>query len=119
MSANKPALSGKKSFLSKDTRYQFWRILNLACFGLLLLIMGWTALFVYQNVYSTQDDAQAIYLLNKNLSLDIINVPDFEKVKKLIDSKKNETVWPANLRNVFFYAVPAATSTYAATSTKK
>ncbi|MEK7212871.1 MAG: hypothetical protein AAB678_00335 [Patescibacteria group bacterium] len=101
---------------AKNTRYANWRLLSLSVFGLLLAGALWTGYFIYQNIFFTLSNVNAIVVLSTNLTADVVDFPNFQKVRNLIEEKKNLPPLPANIRDIFAYL---PTSTYAVTSAKK
>lgn len=101
--------------LSKHTRYARWRLLSLSVFGLTLAGALWTGYFIYQNLFFTLANVNAIVVLSNNLTMDIVDLPGFQKAQGLISQKNNLPPLTAKVRNVFFYA-PTSTP---ATTTKK
>jgi hypothetical protein len=92
-------------------RYGFWRMLNILIIGLLVSGAMFTYHFIYQNIYSTIANANAIVSLRTNLNIYDLNLQAYEKAEGAITQKKQLEGFPPNLRNIFFYNVIISTST--------
>lgn len=94
-------------------KYAFWRLLNIVIFGLLISGVMFTYYFIYQNIYSTIANANAITSLRSNLNIYDLDLQAYEKAQTAIIQKKHLEEIPLNIRNIFYYNT--GTSTYANT----
>ena len=94
-------------------RYGFWRLLNIVIFGLLFSGAMFTYYFIYQNIYSTIANANAIVSLRSNLTIYDLDLQAYEKATAAIAQKKHKEEFSSNIRNIFYYNTN--TSTYANT----
>lgn len=97
-------------------RYGFWRLINILIFGLLISGAMFTYYFIYQNIYSTIANANAITSLQANVNIYDLDLQAYEKAVAAITQKKHIEEIPSNIRNVFYYG--ANTSTLSNSSTK-
>ena len=97
-------------------RYGFWRLLNIVILGLLVSGAMFTYYFIYQNIYSTIANANAITSIRSNINIYDLDLPAYEKAQVAIAQKKLLEEIPPNIRNIFYYNT--TTSTYANTNTK-
>lgn len=74
-----------------------------------------TYYFIYENIYSTIANVNAIVALRSNISIYDLDLQAYEKARAIIKQKKQLEEFPPNVRNIFNYST--ATSTYANTST--
>lgn len=72
-----------------------------------------TYYFIYQNIYSTIANANAIISLQASLSIYDLDFQAYEKAEIAIAQKKHLEEFPLNIRNIFYYNT--GTSTYANT----
>ena len=98
-------------------RYGFWRLINIIILGLLLSGAMFTYYFIYQNIYSTIANANAIVALRSNQNIFDLDLQAYEKAKAAIAQKKHLEEIPLNLRNIFYYNTAA--SIYVNTNTKR
>lgn len=98
-------------------RYGFWRLLNIVILGLLVFGAMFTYYFIYQNIYSTIANANAIVSLRSNLNIYDLDLEAYEKAQAAIAQKKHLEEFPPGIRNIFYYTT--TTSTYANTTTKR
>lgn len=98
-------------------KYGFWRMLNIVILGILVSGAMFTYYFIYQNIYSTIANANAIISLRSSLSIFDLDLQAYEKAQAAIAQKKHLEEFPSNIRNIFYYKT--TTSTYANTNTKK
>lgn len=84
-------------------RYGFWRLLNIVILGLLLSGAMFTYYFIYQNIYSTIANANAIVSLRSSLNIYDLDLQAYEKATAAIKQKKQLEDIPANIRNIFYY----------------
>lgn len=101
--------------ISYKGRYGFWRLLNIITLGLLIFGAMFTYYFIYQNIYSTIANANAIISLKSSLNIYDLDLQAYEKAKAAIAQKKHLEEIPSNVRNIFYYNTN--TSTYAGTNT--
>lgn len=97
-------------------RYGFWRLLNIIILGVLVFVAMFTYYFIYQNIYSTIANANAITSLRSNLNIYDLDLPAYERAQIAIAQKNHLEIIPNNIRNIFYYST--ATSTYVNTNTK-
>ena len=102
--------------LSYKGKYGFWRLVNILTLGLLLSGALFTYYFIYQNIYSTIANANAIVSLKSNLNIYDLDLQAYEKAERAIAQKKQLEEFPANVRNIFYYSTN--TPNYANSSTK-
>lgn len=91
-------------------RYGFWRLLNIVILGILVSGAMFTYYFIYQNIYSTIANANAIVSLRSNLSIFDLDLQAYEKATAAIAKKKHLEELSPNIRNIFYYNT--RTSTY-------
>jgi len=96
-------------------KYGLWRLINIVIFGLLISGSMFTYYFIYENIYSTIANANAIVSLRSGLSIYDLDLQAYEKARAAITQKKQLEEIPSNIRNIFYYNI--RTSTYANTST--
>ncbi len=97
-------------------RYGFWRLLNILILGILVSGAMFTYYFIYQNIYSTIANANAIVALKSSLSIFDLDLQAYEKARAAITQKKYMEDFPPKTRNIFYYNT--STSPYANTSSK-
>lgn len=102
--------------ISYKGRYGLWRLINIIILGLLISGAMFTYYFIYENIYSTIANANAIVALRSNMSIYDLDLPAYEKARAIISRKKQLEEFPPNVRNIFYYG--ATTSVYANTSTR-
>ena len=102
------------NFLPTKSRYQSWRILSIIIVGLATATAIITAYFIYQNIFRTLENANAVVILSSNLNIDVIDTKAYNQTEELIKDKNTLFVWPTNTRNIFSYQV-----TNYVTSTKR
>ncbi len=95
-------------------RYGFWRLLNIVLLGLLISGVMFTYYFIYQNIYSTITNANAIVSLRSNLNIYDLDLPAYEKASAAIKQKMRPEEIVPSIRNIFNYNTN--TSTYADTN---
>ena len=98
-------------------RYGFWRLLNIVIIGLLISGAMFTYYFIYQNIYSTIANANALVALRSNLDIYDLDLQAYEKANTAIAQKKHMEDIPLKIRNIFYYNT--TTSIYANTTTKR
>lgn len=94
-------------------RYGFWRLANIIIFGLFAAGAMLTCYFIYQNIYITIANANAIVSLRSNQNIFDLDLQAYEKAQTAIAKKKHLEEFPPNIRNIFYYNT--GTSTYANT----
>ena len=62
-----------------------------------------TFYFIYQNIYSTIANANAIVALRSNLNIYDLDLQAYEKAVAAIAQKKRTEEFPPNIRNIFYY----------------
>lgn len=97
-------------------RYGFWRLINIVIFGLLISGAMFTYHFIYQNIYSTIANANAITSLQANVNIYDLDLQAYEKATLAIAQKKRIEEIPSNIRNIFYYGTN--TSTFLNSSTR-
>ncbi len=95
--------------ISYKGRYGFWRLLNILIFGLLVSGAMFTTYFIYENIYSTIANANAIVSLRSNLNIYDLDLKAYEKAENAIAQKKRLDTFPANIRNIFYYDISTST----------
>ncbi len=68
-----------------------------------------TYYFIYQNIYSTIANANAITSLRSNLNIYDLDLQAYEKARAAIVQKKHLEEIPANIRNIFYYKTSTST----------
>lgn len=91
-----------------------WRLINIIIIGLLISGAMFTYYFIYQNIYSTIANANAITSLKSSVNIYDLDLQAYEKARNAIAQKTQMEGFPSKIRNIFYYS----TSTYAASSTK-
>ena len=104
-----------KIIVNYKGRYGFWRIVNILIVGLLVSGSMFTYYFIYENIYSTIANANAIVAIRSNLNIYDLDLQAYEKARTIIKQKKLLEEYPLNVRNIFYYNTN--TSTYANTNT--
>ena len=89
--------------LAYKGRYGLWRLINILILGLLLSGAMFTYYFIYQNIYSTIANANAIVSLRSNLNIYDLDLQAYEKAQTAIVQKKQLEEFPPNIRNIFYY----------------
>lgn len=69
-----------------------------------------TYYFIYQNIYITIANANAIVALRSTLNIYDLDLLAYEKAEAAIAQKKRLEEFPLNIRNIFYYNTN--TSTY-------
>ena len=87
-----------------------WRVIYLSTLGVLAASAIFTFSFIYQNIFTTFDNAYSIIILSSELGMDTVDVAAFKKVEIVIKNKGGSIEIPNNLRNIFDYNI-IATST--------
>ena len=95
--------------ISYKGRYGFWRLLNILIFGLLVSGAMFTTYFIYENIYSTIANANAIVSLRSSLNIYDLDLQAYEKAETAIIQKKQLEEFPAKIRNVFYYNTGTST----------
>ncbi len=95
--------------LSYKGKYGFWRLVNIITIGLLLFGALFTYYFIYQNIYSTIANANAIVSLKSNLNIYDLDLQAYEKAERAITQKKQLEEFPSNVRNIFYYSTNTPT----------
>ncbi|TSC84363.1 MAG: hypothetical protein G01um101413_658 [Parcubacteria group bacterium Gr01-1014_13] len=67
--------------------------------------------FIYQNIYSTIANANAIVSLRTNLNIYDLDLQAYQKAENAITKKKQLEDFPPNIRNIFYYNTSVGTST--------
>lgn len=115
MLANKPInWKDLTNLLPTKSRYQGWRILSIIVVGLATAAAIITAYFIYQNIFRTLENANAVVILSSNLNIDVIDTKAYNQTEELIKAKNTLFVWPKDVRNIFSYQ--ALTTTYVTTT---
>ncbi len=97
-------------------RYGFWRLIYILIFALLLSAILLTYYFIYENIYSTVANANAIISLKSDVNLYNLDLGEFEKASAAINKKQQLESFFPDPRNMFYYRTP--TSTYVNSSTQ-
>jgi len=95
--------------ISYKGKYGFWRLLNIFILGLLVSGAMFTCYFIYQNIYSTIANANAIVSLRTNLNIYDLDLQSYEKAEAAITQKKQPQDFPLNIRNIFYYNTSTST----------
>jgi len=107
MLTNKPfeKVRGKlKIPIAYKGKYGFWRLLNIVILGLLVFGAMFTYYFIYQNIYSTIANANAIVSLKSNIHIHTLDLPAYEKAEAAVKQKRRLEEIPSNIRNIFYYS---------------
>ena len=103
-------------------RYGVWRMIYILIFMIILAGLGLTYYFIYQNIYSTIANTNAIASLRSNLKINSLDIPAFERSSAAIATKQNLEYFPSTIRNIFYFTPtstpPVTTSTYATSSSR-
>ncbi len=92
-----------KHNLKDNNRYAAWRLASIGTMGILSLTIILTIYFIYDNIYNTLSNGNAIIILSNSPLSDTIDVEAYEKVKKIITKKQQTNSIPTKLRNIFYY----------------
>ena len=97
-------------------KYGLWRLVYILIFGILLSSVLFTYYFIYQNIYTSVANANAIVSIQSNLNIYNLDISTFEKAAAAIDKKQVREEFPANTGNIFNYnnspvVSPISTST--------
>lgn len=101
-------------------RYGHWRIINLLVVGVMIGSVMLTGFFIYQNLFTTLNNAYIVTVLSSDLGVDTVDLNNYERAQTILEQKRREFKIPADLRNIFIYASPTSTvSTTSNASAKK
>ncbi|HSR89406.1 MAG TPA: hypothetical protein VLK22_03385 [Candidatus Udaeobacter sp.] len=103
--------SGKTTLTYKGN-YGFWRLLKIIIIGILVYGAMFTCYFIYQNIYSTIANANAIVALKSKAGGYDLDLQAYQKARTAITQKNHLEEIPTNVRNIFYY-ITATSSTYA------
>jgi len=95
----------KKFTPTQKRPFLIWRVIYMATIGVLVAGAIFTFSFIYQNIFTTLNNAYSIIILSSELGMDTVDVPAFEKMEKIIKSKGGHVAIPNNLRNIFDYNI--------------
>ncbi len=74
-------------------------------FGVLL-----TTYFVYQNIYTTIANTEAIGILQASASVDSLDIKDYDNIRALLENRSKAQPISKDLRNIFIpYVAPTTT----------
>lgn len=96
--------------LSYKGRYGLWRLINIVILGLLVFGAMFTYYFIYQNIYSTIANANAIIALKSSVNIYDLDLQAYEKARAAIEQKKRTEEFPLKIRNIFDYNRATSTS---------
>lgn len=82
-------------------KYAGWRLLSIVLVGLLLSTALFTFYFIYNNIYATMADANAVLILNTQLGGEAIDQAAYEKAVQLLAVKNTPFVIPTTTRDIF------------------
>lgn len=92
-----------------------WRMVTYAVVALMGAGIVISVVFIYRHIYVTLDNANAVILLKTNTSINVIDVPTFNKTSQILSDKQQATaILPA--RNIFSYVSSTAIGAPSATS---
>lgn len=80
-----------------------WKIWTSAIASLIIIVTLGVFYFIYNNIYLTITNVNAIYFLQANNETNNVDMAAYEKAKQYLDKKSNPPVMPKNLRNIFSY----------------
>lgn len=105
----------KKARWLKISTEMKWRLITYLVAGLMIAGVFISGVFIYRYIYVTLDNANAVMILNTNTSINVIDVPTFNKAIQILDSKlQPPAIMPA--RNIFSYASSTPPVTLATSS---
>lgn len=105
--------------MTNNSRYTAWRLASIGIVGLLSLAVLITIYFIYNNIYNTLSNSNAILVLSSSPQSDTIDITAYEKAKKIITTKQQAVIIPNKLRNIFSYGSEHSTPISSVSSTKK
>lgn len=105
-----------KIVVSYKGKYGFWRMMNIIILGLLVSGTMFTYYFIYQNIYSTIANANAVVALRLSQDVFDLDLQAYEKAEAVIRQKTQPEEIPDNIRNIFYYRT--STPIYANTNTQ-
>lgn len=96
---------------SSGGRYAKWRILSMLIVGVMAASALLTANFIYQNIYVTLTNANIIVVLSSNLSVDTIDLKNYNLAEERKKYKTENFSWGNKIRNIFNYETSNTTTT--------
>jgi len=97
--------------LSGNGHYTNWRIISILVIGVMAVSAFLTADFIYKNIYVTLSNANDIVILSSHLSIDTIDLKNYNLAEERKKYKTENFTWPQNIRNIFNYAISASSTT--------
>ncbi len=96
-------------FLNKPIKLEFksvgkyagWRLLSIFLMGVLLTASLFTYYFIYNNIYTTLADANAVVALNSQIGGEAIDQAAYEEANALQLTKTSEFNIPTSTRDFF------------------
>jgi len=82
-------------------KYAGWRLLSILLMGILLLAALFTYYFIYNNIYTTLADANAVIALNSQIGGETVDQVAYEKSLELLKTKETPYAIPTTTRDVF------------------
>lgn len=108
-----------KKNLKTTNRYTAWRLASICTVGILGLVIIITIYFIYNNIYNTLSNSNAILILSSSPQSDTIDIEAYTQAKKTISKKEQTIIIPNDLRNIFIYGQTRPIPINSVTSTKK
>jgi len=109
--SNNLDLKNLNKMFSNGGRYARWRILSMIIVGIMAASALLTANFIYQNIYVTLSNANIIIVLSSNLSVDTIDLKNYNLAEERTRYKTESFSWSDKIRNIFNYEVSGTTTT--------
>lgn len=106
------------------TKLALWRLISIFVVGFLTAAAGFTFYFIYQNIYNTIANTNAIVILNSELNISNVDINTFKKVESIMEMKQTaaSSTIPNSLKYIFDYEkspITITTSTSTTTPTKR
>ena len=117
MSANNKMDINLKTSLNHNSKFVFWRLLNVSVSGILLAVVIFGMYFIYDNTNTALTNATTALDIKSKITFDALNIDKYEVGKKYIINKDHPPTLPNKIRNIFNYELTTTTSTRTTSST--
>jgi len=87
-----------------------WEVLRLFFFGFMLGSIIFSAIFIYQHIFQTLNEANSVVVLSSSSALDPLNLDGFKKTQAIVAEKQATSTLPSNLRQIFRYETSTPTN---------
>jgi len=96
---------------NKKEKIKLKPLTTILTLGIMAGALLYTFYFIYNNIYTTLNNARTIFILNNELQMETLDIKSFYEMEKIIESKNNQQALPKEIRNIFYYGVDNTTST--------